>query len=70
MGQDDTIELKFKTDDSLKMLKEDKGGNIDFKSIGSVEAVHKGDIIAVKHLGKEGQDGCDVTGRVKKCKPV
>lgn len=67
-GTNDTIELKFKTEDNSKKLKEDKGGNIDFKSIGSVEAVHKADIIAVKHPGKEGQDGCDITGRIKKHK--
>lgn len=69
-GQNDTIEIKFKFDSSLQNLKEDKGGNIDFKSIGSVEAVRRGDIIAVKHLGEEGQDGCDLTGRIKKSKPA
>lgn len=68
-GKNDTIELKFKTDKGSEKLKEDEVGNIDFKSIGSVEAVHKSDVIAVRQLGDEGQDGCDVTGRVKKHKP-
>lgn len=67
-GKNDTIELKFKTDKGSEKLKEDEVGNIDFKSIGSVEAVHKSDVIAVRQLGDEGQDGCDVTGRVKKHK--
>lgn len=68
-GSDDTIELKFKTDKNLKKLEEDEVGNIDFKSIGSVEAVHKSEVIAIRHQGQEGQDGCDVTGKVKKHKP-
>jgi len=67
-GTKDTIELKFQSDKDSEKLKEDEGGNIDFKSIGSVEAVHKSDVIAVRHQGKDGQDGCDVTGRVKKHK--
>lgn len=67
-GTSDTIELKFKTDKGSEKLKEDEGGNIDFKSIGSVESVHKGDVIAVKHQGEDGQDGCDITGRAKKHK--
>ncbi|MCT8976154.1 FapA family protein [Clostridium sp. CX1] len=67
-GQDDAIEIKFKMETDLKKLEEDKVGNIDFKSIGSVEAVHKGDVIAVRHIGEEGQDGYDITGKVKKHK--
>lgn len=68
-GTNDIIDLKFKTEKSSQKLKEDEVGNIDFKSIGSVEAVHKSDLIAVRHQGEEGEDGCDVTGRVKKHKP-
>ncbi len=68
-GKDDFVEIKFKTDTDLKKLKEDKIGNIDFKSIGSVEAVNKGDEIAEKHCGDEGKDGCDITGKIKKHKP-
>lgn len=68
-GTNDIIDLKFKTDKSSQKLKEDEVGNIDFKSIGSVEAVHKSDLIAVRHQGEDGEDGCDVTGRVKKNKP-
>jgi hypothetical protein len=64
-GEDDFIEIKFKTSSSFK---EDEVGNIDFKSIGLVNSVGKGDVIAVKHPGKSGQDGCDVTGRKIKSK--
>ena len=65
-GQDDVIESKFETS---VVLKEDTVGNVDFKSIGTINAVKKGDIIAVRHEGISGQNGFDVTGKVLKCKP-
>jgi uncharacterized protein (DUF342 family) len=68
-GKDEFVEMKFKTDSDLKKLKEDKIGNIDFKSIGSVEAVNKDEVIAEKHCGDEGKDGWDITGKIKKHKP-
>lgn len=68
-GKDDFIEIKFNTDEDLKKLKEDKVGNIDFKSIGSVAAVEKGDLIAELRSGDEGKDGHDVSGKIKKHKP-
>ncbi|AWI03652.1 flagellar assembly protein A [Clostridium drakei] len=68
-GKNDFVEIKFNTDEDLKKLKEDKVGNIDFKSIGSVAAVEKGDLIGEIHSGDEGKDGCDVNGRIKKHKP-
>lgn len=68
-GKDDFVEIKFKTDADLKKLKEDKIGNIDFKSIGSVEAVGKDETIAEKHLGDEGKDGWNINGKIKKHKP-
>ncbi|WML35520.1 flagellar assembly protein A [Clostridium sp. OS1-26] len=67
-GEDDFIEIKFKLEEALRQLQEDKGGNVDFKSIGAVEAVHKGDILAIRNPGNDGQDGCDVTGKIIKYK--
>jgi uncharacterized protein (DUF342 family) len=69
-GKDDTIELKFQIDKDINKLREDSGGNIDFKSIGAVEDIHKGDVIAIRHEGKEGQDGHYVTSKIKKHKPA
>lgn len=68
-GQDDFIEMKFKLEESYKQLQEDQVGNVDFKSIGSVDAIHKGDILAIRHIGDDGQDGCDITGKIIKHKP-
>lgn len=66
-GKDDFVENKFET--SI-VLKEDTGGNVDFKSIGNINVVKKGDIIAVRRKGTSGEDGFDVTGKVLKCKPA
>lgn len=68
-GSDDIIEIKFKLEENYKQLKEDQVGNVDFKSIGAIEAAHKGDILAVRHDGNSGQDGIDVTGKKTKHKP-
>lgn len=67
-GRDDEIEIKFKTTGDLSNLKEDKVGNIDFKSIGAVDAVSKDYVIAVRHKGTKGENGIDITGKVLKCK--
>jgi len=67
-SQSDTIEIMFKMDKDLSNLSNDTKTNIDYKSIGSVEAVNKGDILAIKHNGEAGKDGKDIAGVVKKHK--
>lgn len=64
---DDIIEFKVNMDESSK-FKENKNGNIDFKSIGFVNAITAGAIIAVKHEGVQGKNGKDVYGKVIKKK--
>ncbi|PRR79379.1 hypothetical protein CLLI_08590 [Clostridium liquoris] len=66
--KNDTIEYKFSMDSTLKKLAEDEQGNVDFKSIGSVESVKEGDIIAKKVPGTPGKDGKNILGKVKKHK--
>ena len=67
-SEPDFIEIKFRMDKDLSNLSKDSKTNIDYKSIGAVEAVNKGDILAIKHNGEEGKDGKDITGVVKKHK--
>lgn len=67
---DDSIEVKFRTDNDSPELIEDNNGNIDFKSIGSINSVSTGDILSVKIEGHEGTDGMDVYGRLVKVKPM
>lgn len=69
-GKDDYIDFKFSIDTEIKSLKEDTKGRVDFKSIGSIESVKKGEIIAIKVLGQEGKNGFDLYGKELKCKPV
>ena len=67
-GTDDFLEIKFKTDNANNFI-EDSNGNVDFKSIGFVDYVEAGTVLAVRHKGTEGSDGKDVYGNVVKHKP-
>jgi hypothetical protein len=66
--KDDVIEYKFNVDGREKKPEQDAMGNIDFKSIGTVEAVKKGDVLAIRHTSKTGRDGIDVRGKILKHK--
>lgn len=66
--EDDTIEYKFNIQNNAKKIIEDNVGRVDFKSIGTVEAIKEGQILAIKHDGKPGQDGKDIAGIVRKHK--
>lgn len=66
--EDDIIEYKFNVEKSAKKIIEDNEGRVDFKSIGTVEAIKEGQVLAIKHDGNPGQDGKDITGVVKKHK--
>lgn len=61
-GTDDFLEIKFKTDD-VKEFTEDANGKVNFKSIGFVECVKSGEMLAIKHKGEEGFDGKDIYGK-------
>ncbi|AEB75761.1 flagellar assembly protein A [Clostridium botulinum] len=62
---DDKIDIKFDINNG-KAFKEDKNGNVDYKSIGRVKEVKKGEVLAVRELGIDGKDGIDVKGCIKK----
>jgi uncharacterized protein len=64
---DDILDLKFDEDEDKKLV-EDKRGRVDYKSIGHVSTVKKGQVLAVKIDGREGKDGIDVKGGVKRHK--
>lgn len=67
-GEDDKLNIKFDIDSTIKKLHEDEKGNVNFKSIGSVKSVKKGEVIAEKLNGKAGTDGKDIKGRIIKHK--
>jgi uncharacterized protein (DUF342 family) len=62
-GEDDILSIKFEVDNDIKKLNEDSKGRVDFKSIGAVNSVLKGEVIAVLIPGKDGTAGKDVTGK-------
>lgn len=64
---DDVVDFKFDINDT-KMFAEDKTGTVDFKSIGFVEAIEKGNIMAIKTPGEDGKDGINIYGKVVKKK--
>jgi len=41
---------------------------IDYKAIGTVQGVEKGQVIAILRRGKIGSDGVDIKGKALKCK--
>jgi uncharacterized protein (DUF342 family) len=65
---DDSIELKFKVDKDVHGLIEDEQGRVDYKNVGAVIAIVKGEPVAIKHDGHAGHDGKDVFGNVIKKK--
>ncbi|KGN03446.1 hypothetical protein Z969_00295 [Clostridium novyi A str. 4570] len=67
-GVDDKININFETN-SAKKFKEDKNGNVDYKSIGIVKEVKVGEVLATIEKGIEGKDGIDIRGVVKKHVP-
>jgi uncharacterized protein (DUF342 family) len=69
-GQDESIQIKFDVDSDIVKLREDIYGKVDFKNIGAVNAMLKGDVIAVKIDSIEGIPGKDVFGEVLKPKAV
>ena len=67
---DDKIIMNFNTGKGFKDLVQEINGNIDFKSIGSIEAIHTGDVIAFCTKGTPGIDGSDVFGNIIKHKQL
>ena len=65
--ENDRIDIKFITGNK-KEYKQDKTGKVDYKSIGYINSVKVGEILAEKILGKQGKDGVDITGKVIKKK--
>lgn len=60
--EEDVIDIKFKGHDLADKIS-DEVQKVDFKNLHSIKEVKRGDIIAVKHTGKEGQDGVNILGK-------
>jgi uncharacterized protein (DUF342 family) len=67
-GIDDMLEIKYNQVDNKKDQDENSSQVIDYKAIGSVEGVKKGQVLAILYPGKDGEDGIDVAGKTIKAK--
>lgn len=59
--EDDDLEIMFNISEKAK-FSEDHTGTVDFKSIGFVNSVNKGAVLAINHIGAEGTDGKNLAG--------
>jgi uncharacterized protein (DUF342 family) len=61
---DDRLEIKY--DLAHKELSENHDAEqiVDYKAIGTVNAVEKGQVLAILYPGADGEDGMDITGKI------
>ncbi|MCB2310057.1 FapA family protein [Clostridium tagluense] len=65
---DDMVEIKYDDSDVKDNQQNDNLGSIDYKAIGTVSGVEIGQVLAVHHPGKNGEDGVDIAGKIIKVK--
>jgi uncharacterized protein len=65
---DDRMEIKFNQCKNPLEQAEDSGEKIDFRNLGAIDVVNKGDLLGVKISGQVGSDGKDIFGNVAKKK--
>lgn len=61
--ENDIIDIKFKSQEQNNKLEVDIKERVDYRNLGEVTAVKKGDILATLIIGKDGSDGVDVYGK-------
>ena len=67
-GIDDRIEIKYNDAGEQNVEDYDNDQVIDYKAIGSVEGVEKGQVLAILYPGKNGEDGIDIADKPVKAK--
>ncbi|MBU3142363.1 flagellar assembly protein A [Clostridium sp. CF012] len=65
---DDRLEIKFNEVEAEIDEKYENTEVIDYKAIGAVKGVEKGQVLAILIPGKNGEDGIDITGKILKVK--
>ncbi|MGV8982738.1 flagellar assembly protein A [Clostridium sp.] len=65
---DDSLDIKYKDKQGQLEKVYDNAEMIDYKAIGSVKGVEKGQVLAVLTPGKIGEEGIDITGKIIKVK--
>lgn len=69
-GIDDRVEIKYKVEEEQNVQNYEDDYVIDYKAIGSVEGIEKGQVLAILFPGKNGEDGIDIAGNTVKAKNV
>ena len=68
-GIDDRLEIQYNIAGEEESIQDyDNIKAIDYKAIGSVEGVEKGQALATLYPGKNGEDGIDIAGNIVKAK--
>jgi len=66
---DDRLEIQYNiAHKELLYENQDKEQIVDYKAIGTVNAVEVGQVLAVLYPGADGEDGTDITGKIVKTK--
>lgn len=68
-GNDGYFEYKFDPE-QYKTPKVLANGRVDYTNMSTLQNVHKGDVVAIYHHAKLGQDGYDIKGRPLQAKKV
>lgn len=69
-GENESLQITFDIDTDIMKLNEDSHGKVDFKNIGAVNSVLKGEVIAIKNEGTEGISGKNIFGEIIKPKAI
>ncbi|MCJ7690698.1 MAG: FapA family protein, partial [Clostridiaceae bacterium] len=65
---DDRLEIKYDLEHKELSENHDTEQIVDYKAIGTVNAVEKGQVLAILYPGADGEDGEDITGKIVKTK--
>lgn len=66
---DDRLEIKYNmAQKELLLENQDEEQIVDYKAIGTVNAVEVGQVLAILYPGADGEDGTDITGKIVKTK--
>lgn len=60
--EEDIVDIKFSQKSKHNGIEADTSGKVDYRNVGEVTSVKKGDLMAIKIIGQDGADGIDIFG--------
>jgi uncharacterized protein len=61
--ENDVVDIKFQNKREKAAIVENEVDKVDFRNLGAITAVKKGDVLAVLKVGRDGIDGVDIYGK-------